>query len=154
MTQLGKQLILLKGNRTKLGSEMPAKVLVCIVTDGLENASHEYNLNSIKRLIKDCENDDWNFIYLAANQDAFLVGSSFGISWGNTYAYAATADGVANMSMTLNNATSSYRSMTSSGGDFKTKSKKLIDDPNKKEPENNSGSGTVTSNSNNFTVSN
>lgn len=108
--------------------DRPNKVLVCVVTDGYENASQEFNLDQIKTLIKDCENDDWNFIYLAANQDAFDVGSSFGISGANTYTYTASADGVFNMSTTLNNAAVNYRSMSSSDADFLTKSKSLIED--------------------------
>ena len=106
----------------------PNKVLVCVVTDGLENRSHENNLDDTKKLIKACEKDDWNFIYLAANQDAFEVGSGFGISGGNTFSYTATMDGVTNMSQKLSNVTASYRGMSSSGADFGTLSKSLVED--------------------------
>jgi len=122
-----------KNKLNNLGNEKPNKVLVCIVTDGLENSSHEYSLDTIKKLISDCEKDDWNFIYLAANQDAFNVGTNFGISGANTHTYIPTSDGVFNMSSTLNNATVSYRGMsTSNKDDFKKMSKKLIDDDNDK----------------------
>jgi uncharacterized protein YegL len=145
------------------GSEIPAKVLVCIVTDGLNNASKEYTREDIQSLIKKCENDDWNFIYLAANQNAFAVGQSFGISYANTYCYVANSVGVAGMSATLNNATTSYRNMSSTNGDFKKMSKSLINDPNgdpdykdKNDPNNNGNisvndagmSGTITTNGN------
>jgi uncharacterized protein YegL len=146
---IGKTINTVKANRAKLGSEKPAKVLVCIVTDGKNNASHEYTVYSIKNLIKECENEDWNFIYLAANQNAFEVGVSFGISYGNTYNYTADINGVKGMSMTLNNASASYRSMSSTSGDFKTKSKTLIDNPDnkddKKEPEDNNNSNVISS---------
>ena len=131
---IGKTINDVKANHNKLGVEAPAKVLVCIVTDGYENASKEYKLNDIEKLIKKCEKDDWNFMYLAANQDAFAVGTSFGVSAGNTYTYTATADGVFNMSSTLNNASVNYRGMSSNDADFKTISKSLIDD-NENEPE-------------------
>ena len=98
------------------------------MTDGLENASREYKLNDIKKLIKKCEDDDWNFIYLAANQDAFAVGSSFGVSAGNTFIYTATGVGTAMMFNTVNASATSYRSMSSSDADFKTRSKSLIND--------------------------
>jgi uncharacterized protein YegL len=127
---IGKTINEVKANHRKLGVEASAKVLVCIITDGLNNTSKEYDLDDVKKLIKDCENDDWNFIYLAANQDAFSVGSSFGVSIGNTYTYTASSDGVFNMSNTLNDAAVSYRSMSSSHDDFKTMSKSLIDDKN------------------------
>ncbi len=113
---------------TKLGKEAPAKVLVCIVTDGLENASCEYTLNNIRNLIKECENDDWNFIYLAANQDAFSVGQSFGVSAGNTFTYTSNTLGVMDMINTVSYATSNYRGMSTSNANFKKMSKSLIDD--------------------------
>lgn len=128
---IGKTINDVKANHAKLGVEAPAKVLVCIITDGHENASKEYILNDIQRLIGDCEKNDWNFIYLAANQDAFAVGSSFGVSAGNTFNYTATTDGVFNMSTTLTNATVNYRSMNSTDADFKEMSKSLIDDDKK-----------------------
>ena len=123
---IGKTINTVKANHVKLGKERPSKVLVCIVTDGQENASREYKLDDIKNLIKDCEENDWNFIYLAANQNAFDVGTSFGVSAGNTYTYTASGQGVAFMSATMSNATVSYRSMDTSSADFKTRSKSLI----------------------------
>lgn len=123
---IGKTINTEKQNLARLGDEAPSKVLVCIVTDGQENASHEYKLQDIKNLIKKCENDDWNFLYLAANQDAFAVGNSFGVSRGNTINYMATTDGVAFMSATLSASAGAYRGMSSSSSDFKLKSKSLI----------------------------
>jgi hypothetical protein len=145
---IGKTINAVKATHARLGNEAPAKVLVCIVTDGYENASKEYKLDNIKKLIKDCENDDWNFLYLAANQDAFAVGSSFGVSYGNTITYTASAAGVANMSSVLYSATANYRSMDSNSGDFKTKSKSLIDDKDNKTKD--SGSITVDGTNVNF----
>jgi hypothetical protein len=145
---IGKTINGVKAKHARLGDEAPAKVLVCIVTDGYENASKEYKLDDIKKLIKKCENDDWNFIYLAANQDAFAVGSSFGVSMGNTFTYTASAAGVADMSNILYSATANYRGMSANSGDFKTKSKSLIDDKDNKT--NNSGSITVDGTNINF----
>jgi uncharacterized protein YegL len=155
---IGKTINNEKANFARLGKEAPKKVLVVIVTDGQENASHEYKRDDIQKLIKKCENDDWNFIFLACGQDAFAVGTSFGISAGNTYTYTATSAGVAGMSMTMNNASTLYRTMSSSSGDFKTASKSLINDPNanpddKKEPEDN-GSITTNNTTGTFTVNN
>ena len=77
-------------------------------------------------MIKDCENDNWNFIYLAANQDAFSVGRSFGISGGNTFTYTADIDGVKNVMDLLGQTTSLYRSMSSTSTSFQADSKNLI----------------------------
>jgi len=154
---IGKTINTVKANHVHLSVEKPAKVLVCIVTDGYENASREYNRNDIKNLIRQCEHENWNFIYLAANQDAFAVGTSFGVSASNTYTYTADVAGVFDMSDTLNNASVSYRGMNSNDADFQKKSKTLIGNPNnkndKKEPEDN-GSMTNNNTVENITVNN
>jgi hypothetical protein len=134
--------------------DRPNKVLVCVVTDGLENASKENSLDDTQKLIKKCEKDDWNFIYLAANQDAFAVGRSFGISGGNTFTYTATMDGVANMSTTLNAATASYRGMSSTCADFATLSKSLIEDDEKDEDDDVSGTITTSDSIGSVTLDN
>jgi len=150
---IGKTINADKAKLARLGDEAPAKVLVCVVTDGHENDSREYTLNNIKDLIRDCEKDDWNFIYLAANQDAFAVGSGFGISYGNTYTYTASAQGVADMSNTISGAAVMYRSMSSTDDNFKVASKSLIDDGKDDEPEDLlDGTITVGNTTGNFTT--
>lgn len=67
------------------------KVLFVITTDGLENASKEYNKNSIKRLIK--KHQDWEFIYLGADIDSYGEAASIGISRKNTYDYTKSKEG-------------------------------------------------------------
>jgi len=66
-------------------------VLMVIMTDGMENASKEYDQKKIADLISKREKDGWTFAYLGANQDAWEVGASFGMSKGNTMTYD-TAD--------------------------------------------------------------
>lgn len=121
-----------------------------MVTDGYENASRENSLDDTKKLIQDCEKDDWNFIYLAANQDAFDVGRGFGISYGNTHTYVASSAGVSNMSMTMNNAAVSYRGMSTTDANFKVRSKSLIKD-DKDEPQD-MGTLTIDNSSGTFTT--
>ena len=123
---IGKTINIEKTNFAKLGDEKPSKVLVCIVTDGQENASREYNIDNVKKLIKKCEKDNWNFLYLAANQDAFDVGTSFGVSAGNTLTFNATSTGTAAMYNAVASTTTSYRGMSSNDANFGTLSKSLI----------------------------
>lgn len=92
-------------------SERPDRVLVGIVTDGYENASKEFDGASIKKLIKKQEKQDWQFVYLAADQDASLAGSSIGVSKGNTLSYSNTGTGNAMMFNSLSTATVNYRGM-------------------------------------------
>lgn len=128
---IGKSVNDLKNKFAKLGDEKPDKVLICVVTDGYENSSREFTSDIVKKLITDCETkDDWAFVYLGANQDAFDVGTLMGFSGGNTFSYMANADGVTNMSMQVNSVTSSYRTMSRTDGDFADKKANLMGDEN------------------------
>jgi len=63
------------------------QVLVVILTDGLENASHEYTREAVFSLIKDKEKEGWEFLYLGSNQDAWKVASSIGIKQDTSATY-------------------------------------------------------------------
>lgn len=69
------------------------KVIVCILTDGGENSSREFRQDQIKEMVKHAEGHGWVFVFLAANQDAFAAGASYGISAGHTMAFDASAVG-------------------------------------------------------------
>ena len=61
-------------------AERPGKVMVAIFTDGFENASQEFSLSQINDLIRDKrENHGWEFLFLAANQDAIATAGRMGI---------------------------------------------------------------------------
>lgn len=55
------------------------KVIVLITTDGMENASREFCIIDIKKLIKAQEEMGWEFIFLGANIDAREVADDMGI---------------------------------------------------------------------------
>jgi len=105
-------------NKSLFKKNRPDKVLVAIVTDGHENSSIEYNQQQIKDLIKKKEKDDWQFIYLAANQNAFDVGVSLGLHGGNTYTYTNTAQGNSIMFASLSNAAATYRGTSTKSADY------------------------------------
>ncbi|QBI98146.1 DNA ligase [Microbacterium phage Fireman] len=76
--------------------DRPHKVIVCVVTDGAENASTEYTLDRVQELVKtQTEQYGWEFIYLAANVDAFATGAGYGFAKGSTMSYGATSAGAA-----------------------------------------------------------
>ena len=83
-------------------------ILVVIFTDGEENSSREYNLDSIRTMIKDREEQGWTFVYMGANQDAWQVGASFGLAKGQTMTYSM--DALDSSVRTLAESTISYRS--------------------------------------------
>ena len=66
------------------------RVLMMIMTDGLENASKKHTKESISTLIKRKEEEGWQVGYMGANQDAWAVASSIGIRKGNSLNYNTT----------------------------------------------------------------
>lgn len=71
------------------------KVLCVVITDGEENASREYNHTQIKNLVESRQNkDQWEFLFLGANIDAFSVSASLGVSAQATAQYQANAKGL------------------------------------------------------------
>lgn len=66
-------------------------VLVTIITDGYENASREYNQQSIKALVDELQSKDWVFTYIGANQNAKEVGATMSVT--NTMNFSATVEG-------------------------------------------------------------
>ena len=62
-------------------------VVFVILTDGDENSSKKYDKKYIKDNIKIRESLGWKFMYLGANQDAFLVGNDMGINRSTTFDY-------------------------------------------------------------------
>lgn len=92
-------------------SERPEKVLVVIITDGLENSSNEYNGATVKAAIETQTNQfNWEFVFIGANQDAVLTAQSMGISSKSSLSYKASAGGVGAMTRSLGAYTNSVRS--------------------------------------------
>jgi uncharacterized protein YegL len=75
--------------------DRPAHVLFVIVTDGFENRSREYkDVTILKEMIeKQHDQYSWEFVYLAANQDAVLVSRDFGIRPDSALSFSHTGGG-------------------------------------------------------------
>ena len=70
-------------------AERPGTVIVAIMTDGLENASKEWNGAAIKKLVEQQTSQwGWQFMYLGADQDAVEVGTSLGVPAAQSMTYA------------------------------------------------------------------
>ena len=67
------------------------RVLVTIITDGLENASKEYSGKAIKEMIGRLREKGWTFVYIGANQDAVEVARDLDIH--NSLNFCADAAG-------------------------------------------------------------
>lgn len=76
------------------------KVLFVITTDGLENASKEYNKDKIKSLIE--QHSNWEFIYIGANIDSYGEGTSIGIPRKNISNYSKSKKGTETLFRSIN----------------------------------------------------
>lgn len=72
----------------------PDKVVMVIITDGLENASTHATRDQVMAKVKhQQEAYGWMFLYLGANQDAIAVAATLGIGMQHAASYAPTAGG-------------------------------------------------------------
>ena len=74
----------------------PDTVQVVVVTDGHENASGEYTGNTVKRLVEEKTKENWDIVFLGANQDAVMKAAELGITRDRSMTYGANRDGVSN----------------------------------------------------------
>ncbi len=85
------------------------KYLYVILTDGGENSSKEYTMQDMKKLKKKLEaKENWTFVYLGANQDAFATASVYDFSSSNVSNFNTSASGTKAVFGTLSVATRSY----------------------------------------------
>lgn len=85
----------------------PGKVIFVTITDGEENASRNCSQQQLKTKIVEQESKyNWEFVFLAANIDAFATSLSYGINTTMQYANTGTSYTMAynNLSTSLLNA--------------------------------------------------
>lgn len=100
-------------------AERPGKVIVAILTDGLENASTYYSRSRIAEMIQhQREIYDWEFLFLGANMDAIQEAQSMSIPDSNAMSFAATGEGVTQAYGAMNRATRSLRKRRSLKSDW------------------------------------
>ncbi len=98
-------------------NEKPSKVIVAIMTDGGENASHEFKNAQITKMIKhQTEVYKWEFLFLSAGPDVFATARSYGIPVGNTILFAATSVGTKSSMAQTSGAISSFRAGETTAG--------------------------------------
>ncbi len=77
-------------------SERPGKVIIAILTDGLENASSDYTWEKVSDLIKhQSEVYKWEFLFLGANQDAIATAARLNINRRDAATFRASSAGIA-----------------------------------------------------------
>ena len=84
------------GNVHKYAREedRPEKTLFIITTDGMENASRQYNAEKIKQMIeRQKAKYGWEFLFLGANIDAVETAKHFGIGQDRAVSYKSDSVG-------------------------------------------------------------
>jgi uncharacterized protein YegL len=75
-------------------SHRAGKVIVVIITDGLENSSEEFTYKRVKALIEECKSTGWEFLFLGANIDAGKEAEKIGIARNRSVTYENDHEGV------------------------------------------------------------
>ena len=78
-------------------AERPAKVVVAILTDGQENSSTEFTRDTVRSMIDHQRTAySWDFVYLAANQDAVTAARDIAIPAPAAFQFQADKAGIIN----------------------------------------------------------
>jgi hypothetical protein len=79
----------------------PGKIIIVVVTDGLENASREWSPDGVRELVQQQrESNAWEFVFLGANFDAVAEAGRLGIPQSAALTFAPEATSAAWASMT------------------------------------------------------
>ena len=70
------------------------KVLVFIITDGMENASVQYGRQQIKKLIEEKQKKGWVILFFGTDMEMIKLAEDAGIRKENTTCYPDTAEGI------------------------------------------------------------
>ena len=94
----------------------PEKTIFVIITDGYENASREYSVSQVKRMIEQKKEAGWEFLYLGANIDAVEEAAKIGIGADRSVTYLADDIGNEVAYGAVANATCAMREMAAPQG--------------------------------------
>jgi len=73
--------------------DVPEHTMFVITTDGMENASHEFDYPKIKSMIEEKKELGWEFLFIGANIDAVTEGVKMGISAERSVSYLSDSVG-------------------------------------------------------------
>ena len=73
--------------------DRPAKTVFVITTDGMENASREYDHKKVSGMIREQQEKGWEFLFLGANIDAVAAARDLGIREDMAVEYEADSEG-------------------------------------------------------------
>jgi len=102
--------------------DVPEHTIFVITTDGMENASHEYDSTRVKYMIRRQEERyGWEFLFVAANIDAVETARHIGIRRERAANYRQTKEGTQNLYEAVEVAMCSMRCNVELGDEWKEK---------------------------------
>ncbi|MDO4847572.1 MAG: hypothetical protein Q3968_05530 [Clostridiaceae bacterium] len=90
--------------------DVPEHTMFVITTDGLENASHRYSSDEVKKMIEQKKELGWEFLFIGANIDAVETAKHFGIGEDRAVDYRADEMGTRVLYDTVSDAVCAMRS--------------------------------------------
>ncbi len=99
--------------------DVPENTVFVITTDGMENASHRFNSDEVKKMIeRQKEKYGWEFLFIGANIDAVETAARYGISEDRAVNYNADGKGTRILYESVSAAVSSVRKKSSLSADW------------------------------------
>lgn len=90
--------------------DVPENTMFVITTDGMENASHKYSSDEVKKLIETQKKEhNWEFLFIGANIDAVETAKNYGISEDRAVNYHADKKGTKTVFSAVSHAVGSLR---------------------------------------------
>lgn len=99
--------------------DRPMHTLFVITTDGMENASRNYDIETVRHMIRRQKEQGWEFLFLGANIDAVKTAGSFGIGADRAVNYHADQAGTQLNYEVLSDAICSVRASAPLSADWK-----------------------------------
>ncbi len=100
--------------------DIPEHTVFVITTDGMENASHRYSAEEVKRMIeKEKTKYGWEFLFLGANIEAVETAGRLGIDEDRAANYVADGPGTSLNYRAMDKAISSLRCGAALSGEWK-----------------------------------
>lgn len=102
--------------------DVPAHTMFIITTDGMENASKQYNSEQVKKMIRHQEEQSgWEFLFVAANIDAVETARTIGIRSERAAGYSSDPRGTEKLYRTVNDTVAYYRAHATVDADWAKK---------------------------------
>lgn len=99
--------------------DVPEHTMFVIITDGYENASHNYSSDQVKKMIEhEKEKYGWEFLFIGANIDAVETAKHFGINEDRAVNYHADEKGTGVVYDTVANACCNLRTCAPLSADW------------------------------------